>query len=202
MHIEIKLIILYTLAMPVPNRKKHYSRSLLLIGITLTLAGGLFLLSSFAVNINLPIIVSILLIIIGGLLVVLTIKLKKSSAYLFLAIFQVVCGVYLLILFTGIFAPSFTFAASWPLISILVGLSLFPAGLRHYKAIKFFYALPAFAFVLLGGVLLLFSTHIVQMSFRQFMLHWWPLIIILSGILLIVLAFSNGRQKKSDNGPL
>jgi hypothetical protein len=182
------------------HKKQLHSRSLLVTGIILALAGSLFLLSSLAVVVNLPIVVSIIIIIIGGLLMVLTIKLKKSSVFLFIAIFQLSIGVYLLLLFSRIFAPAFTFAASWPLISILAGVSLFPSGWRHYRAVKFFYAIPALAFVVLGGVLLLFSTRLVAISFKQFMLRWWPLIIIIAGVFLIVLSFFGGKgQHQADN---
>jgi hypothetical protein len=82
------------------------------------------------------------------------------------------------------------FSKSWPLFSVFTGLALIPAGLRHYGEFRVKYMVPAGAFIILGAGLLVFSLDIVSFSLAQFVVAWWPLLIVLAGLILILCALA------------
>jgi hypothetical protein len=47
---------------------------------------------------------------------------------------------------------------------------------------------PSLAFVILGSVLLIFSFNIVPFSFSHFMIRWWPLLVVLTGLMLVLIS--------------
>jgi hypothetical protein len=81
-----------------------------------------------------------------------------------------------------------TFSESWPLISVFSGIALFPAGWHRYGALQSRYVVPSIAFVVLGSVLLVFSFNIVPFSFSQFIMNWWPLLVVLTGLTLVLIS--------------
>lgn len=115
-------------------------------------------------------------------------KLKKRALYLFFASFFILVGFFLLLSALRLFP--FPFTQAWPLISVFSGLALIPAGWRKYGAFRSRFIVPAVGFTALGGFLMFFSFRIVPFQFKQFMLNWWPLLVVLAGILLVLLALS------------
>jgi cell division protein FtsW (lipid II flippase) len=59
---------------------------------------------------------------------------------------------------------------------------------------------PSVAFVLLGCFLMMFSFRVVPFSFRRFMIHWWPLLVVLMGLLLVLLALGT-KNNPEDPKP-
>jgi hypothetical protein len=86
------------------------------------------------------------------------------------------------------------FAEAWPLISVFSGLALFPAGWHRYGALQSRYVVPSIAFVILGSVLLVFSFNLVPFSFSQFMMRWWPLLVVLTGLMLVLISLGTKRN--------
>jgi hypothetical protein len=76
---------------------------------------------------------------------------------------------------------------------VFSGLALFPAGWHRYGAFRSHYVVPSLAFVMLGSVLLIFSFNMVPFSFAHFMLNWWPLIVVLAGLILVLIALSTKK---------
>jgi hypothetical protein len=85
------------------------------------------------------------------------------------------------------------FSKAWPLISVFSGLALFPAGWHRYGTLRSRYVVPSIAFVLLGCVLLIFSFGIVPFSFSQFIIQWWPLLVVLTGLILVLISLSTNH---------
>jgi peptidoglycan/LPS O-acetylase OafA/YrhL len=92
----------------------------------------------------------------------------------------------------------FSLAELWPLFSIFAGISLFIAGWRSYRTLRPRYVVPSIAFSFLGCILLMFSFDVVPFSFSQFILNWWPLLLVLAGLVL-VLASLGTKSKPEDS---
>jgi hypothetical protein len=170
-----------------------------IIGFFLMLLGVISLVRSIVGFSGLSIFLAFLFVIIGCLFAVLAIKLNKKVVYLFFASFFCMVGFFVFLVALGIIPGSFLIKA-WPLISVFSGLALLPAGWRYYGSFRAKYVVPSCAFVALGIVFLVFSFDIVTFSFKQFILDWWPLLIVLAGIIL-VLGSLGSRNSAGDRAP-
>jgi len=159
------------------------------------LAVCVFLISTYATLPRLQIFGAVLVIIIGACCAVLAIKMNKRSFYLFVAAFFILTGLFLFFKILGLI--TLTMIQSLPLFSVFAGLALLPAGWHRYNEFKAAYLVPSAAFIVLGGFLLLFSLKVTHFSFRQFMLEWWPLLMLMAGIMLILLSLS-GKKPRNE----
>jgi hypothetical protein len=148
--------------------------------------GSGFLLGSLAGISRISVLVSFLFVIFGTLCAVLAIQLNKRAVYLFFATFFFLVGFFFFL--SALHILPVTFSQSWPLLSVFSGIALFPAGWRRFGAFRIAYVVPSIAFVFLGSALMVFSLDLVTFSFRQFMLNWWPLIIVLGGLVLVLVS--------------
>ncbi|MDR2659293.1 MAG: hypothetical protein LBC27_04810 [Spirochaetaceae bacterium] len=154
--------------------------------------GIAFLLLNFTPVSHLQIIGSFFLMITGVFCIFFAIKLKRQSLYLFFAAFFILLGLFLMFQVTGII--DLTIKRSWPLLSVFVGLALLPAGRYRYGAIRRIYLIPSICFVVLGGFLMIFSLKLTNFSFREFMVNWCPVIIVMAGVILILLSLSGNKD--------
>jgi hypothetical protein len=170
-----------------------------LIGLLLMFLGSAFLLGSLAGTSKFSVLLAFFFVIAGILLAVFAIKMNKRSTYLFFASFFLMSGFFLFLSALNVI-PREIFYKAWPLISVFSGLALVPAGWRRYGAFRSRFMAPALVFVILGCALLIFSFGIVDFSFKQFILNWWPLLIALTGLLLLLISLgvknSTGDQDK------
>jgi hypothetical protein len=173
--------------------KKIFARLIFSIGLILTLFVCIFLISNYATITHLQIAASFLLMIIGGFCAILAIKLKKRSFFLFFAAFLILTGLFLF--FKALGFITLTKIQSLPILTIFAGLALLPAGWHRYGELKGAYLVPSAAFIVLGGFLMFFSLDITGFSFRQFMLDWWPVIILMAGIMLVLLSLSGKKER-------
>jgi hypothetical protein len=174
-------------------KRKFFARVSFRIGVVLLILGSVFLLSSFASKTHLQIVGSFLLMLIGGFCILLAIKLKRQSVYLFFAAFFILLGLFLLFKVAGI--VQLTLKQSWPLLSVFAGVALLPAGKYRYGTIRRIYIIPSIALSALGGFLMIFSLKLTNFSFREFVLNWCPAIIIMAGVILILLSFSANKER-------
>jgi hypothetical protein len=154
-------------------------------GLTLVLLGFAFLLGSEDAISQQYALWAFLFVLSGVGVAFFAIKLNKRALYLFFACLSILVGVFLFLSALTLFP--FSFKQAWPLIVVFSGLSLIPAGWRKYKMLKIKFIAPSLAFIALGAGLLIFSFRIVPFKFSQFILHWWPLLILLAGVFLILL---------------
>jgi hypothetical protein len=159
------------------------------IGLVFMLLGSAFLLGSLTGISTFSVFLAFFFVIVGILCAVLAIRLNKRSTYLFFAAFFLMIGFFFFLSALGIIPKEF-FYQSWPLLAVFSGLALLPAGWRHYGTFRSRFIVPSVAFVVLGCVLLVFSFNIVSFSFKQFVLNWWPLLLVLAGLLLILISMS------------
>jgi hypothetical protein len=120
--------------------------------------------------------------------------------YLFFASFFILIGSFLFLSALGIIP--FSLAQVWPLLSVFAGLALLPAGWRHYRRVSYRYLIPAVVFIVLGCILLIFSFKMAPFSFKRFIITWWPLVLVVTGIILVLLSLSSkGKTGSGDNVP-
>jgi hypothetical protein len=167
-----------------PLFRRLIARLVFIVGLFLMFLGSGFLLGNVAGISRISVLSSFLFVIIGGLCTFLAIKLSKRAVYLFFAAFFLQVGFFLLLSALHIFPVPFS--RSWPLLSVFCGIALFPAGWRRFDGFRVVYVVPSIAFVFLGSGLMIFSLDLVAFSFRQFMLNWWPLLIVLAGFVLVL----------------
>jgi hypothetical protein len=156
------------------------------------LLGTVFLLGALTGVSRLSLLWSCLFLIIGGLFTVVATKISKRAVYLFSAFFFLLTGLFFF--FSGLRVIPLTLSQGWPLFSVFAGLALVPAGWRHFRGIRIRYFIPALAFVMLGFVLLPFSFRLVSFSFKRFMIDWWPLFLVLAGLVLVLLSLGNNKK--------
>jgi len=168
-----------------------------IMGFSLMLLGLTFLLGFVAGVSRFPVFLSFLFLVAGSLFSTLAIKLNKRPSYIFFASFFFMVGFFVFFTALGII-PRFFFFRAWPLIAVFSGLALLPTGWCHYGAFRSNFVVPSCAFLLLGSTLLIFSFRLVTFSFKQFILNWWPLFIILAGIILVIGSLS-AKNNNNNN---
>ncbi|MDR0400824.1 MAG: hypothetical protein LBH51_07750 [Treponema sp.] len=169
--------------------RRTIARVIFVVGLIFMFLGTVFLLGSLAGISQVSAALSFLFVILGSICAAMAIQLSKRGLYLFLSAFFLQVGFFLFLLALKIFP--LRFSESWPLLSVFAGLSLFPAGWRRFGTLHTVYVVPSIAFVILGLALLVFSFDLVSFSFRQFMLDWWPLLIVLAGLVLVLVSFGS-----------
>jgi hypothetical protein len=171
--------------------RRTAARIIFIIGVFLMLLGIAFLISSRVEKSRLSILISFSFIILGIGCAVLAIRLNKRSLYLFFAAFFMLAGLFLFL--SALSIIPFSFAEAWPLLSVFSGIALFPAGWHRYGAFRSRYVVPSIAFVVLGSVLMIFSLDLVSFSFAQFMKNWWPLLVVLAGLTLVLISLGTNN---------
>ncbi|MDR3337426.1 MAG: hypothetical protein LBT16_09500 [Treponema sp.] len=179
------------------TKRRLIARLIFSGGLLLLLFGSAFLLGSLADISRASVLVAFLFIIIGFGSAFLAIKLNKRSLYLFFAAFFMLVGFFLFLGSLNILP--IVLSQWWPVISIFTGLALIPSGWHRHGTLKPRYVVSAVAFIVLGIFLLIFSLDVVTFSFKQFMLNWWPLLIALAGLVLVLISLST-RNKSEDAG--
>ncbi|MDR0730523.1 MAG: hypothetical protein LBF63_02570 [Treponema sp.] len=168
-----------------PSRR-IIARFVFIIGLLLMFLGSGFLLGNLAGISRISVLTSFLFVIIGSFCASLAIKLNKRVIYLFFAAFLLQVGFFLFLSALNILP--LPLSKSWPLLSVFCGVALLPSGWRRFGAFRIAYVVPSVAFILLGSGFLIFSLDLVAFSFRQFILSWWPLLIVLAGLVLVLVS--------------
>jgi len=162
-------------------------------GLFLMILGISFLLGFLEGTSRISIFFAFLLVVAGAFCAMLAIRLNKRPAYLFFASLFMMAGFFLFLSALGII--TLPFSRVWPLLSVFSGLALLPMGWRRHGTIRKHYIVSSCAFVILGCMLLVFSLRIVPFSFRHFISEWWPLLLVLAGLTLVLISLG-GRKRE------
>jgi hypothetical protein len=111
----------------------------------------------------------------------------RKSRYLFWGLFLFLTGLLFLLINSGIIP--YTIMQLWPLAGLFCGIALLCSGVYRRKRLGVSYLVPSAVLIVLSLLFLLFSMHIISISFRQFAITWWPLCLVIPGIALVVLFF-------------
>lgn len=175
------------------NRKTSFNL-LLGTGIAFVLI-GFFLLIALTADIEVQLYSYRFLIwsLVGGILFFLSIVKFRRKTIMFSGIFLILTGILFFAIDTG-FIP-FTLEALWPVVVIIGGLSLFISGVCIHKRVKTSLVIPSLALFFLGGCCLLFSLNIITEPFLQLASRWWPLVLIVAGLFLVILFFIRNTNR-------
>lgn len=102
-------------------------------------------------------------------------------------------GIFILILNTLV-PPPLGLEELWPIFMGIVGVSLIPYGARYRRTVRVSLMVPGIILIVLMGVFLLFSLSIVKQSFAEFVIGWWPLVLVFMGITLIASAWVGRKE--------
>ena len=180
------------------KKRRVAAHIVFITGLFFMILGITFLLGTMTGISRLSVMWSFLSVIIGALFAILAIKLNKRTVYLFFASFFILIGCFLFL--SALRIIPFGLAEGWPLLSVFAGLALLPAGWRHYRYVSYRYLIPAVAFMALGFILLIFSFKVAPFSFKRFIITWWPLVFVVSGIILILLSLSSRGKPSAPSG--
>jgi hypothetical protein len=157
--------------------------------------GSAFLLGTLVGISKVSILISFVFVLIGVSCAAFAIKLNKRSLYLFFAAGFLQVGLFLFL--SALHIIPISFSQAWPLLSVFSGVALFPAGWRRYGEFRSRYVVPSVAFVILGSGLMVFSLDLVSFSFAQFVKNWWPLLVVLAGLTLVLISLSTNNTGDS-----
>jgi hypothetical protein len=180
------------------NAKRIIAWLAFIIGILFMFIGSGSLLGTLVGTSKLSVFMAFSFVIAGIVLAMVAVVLNKRATYIFFAVFFIMTGFYLFLSALGLIPGSF-FNNSWPVISVFAGLALLPAGWRRYGFFRSRFLVPSVVLVVLGCVLLVFSFDVVDFSFKQFIQNWWPLLLVLAGLLLVFLSMG-AKNKSGENG--
>jgi hypothetical protein len=174
----------------------HFPRKMLVAGLIFLVAGAALLLRTTGfLTANFSLWPTVLVLI--GLFLLHRVYFKNGSdAHVFNGIFLILVGALLLVLNTGVLESDFK--QFWPLFMLFVGVSLFFFALKKKGAARPRMLVPAVAISLLSLLFLLFSLRIVSISLRNFVVIWWPGILIFAGALLIILDLLVERRERGE----
>jgi len=118
---------------------------------------------------------------------------KARASALFLGLLLFLTGLFILVL-NNLGPGSLTIKELWPVYMGIVGVSLIPYGARYRRTIRVSLVVPGIILIVLTGVFLLFSLSIVQQSFSEFVIGWWPLVLVFMGITLVASAWTGKKE--------
>jgi hypothetical protein len=179
--------------------RRIIARFIFIVGLFLMFLGSAFLLGTITGGSRVAVWGAFFFVIVGAIFAVFAIKLNKRSLYLFFAAFFIQAGFFLF--FFALRLIPLELSRWWPLLSIFAGLALFPAGWRRNGAVRSRYVVPSLTFVVLGCLLLIFSFDVVPFSFKQFMLDWWPLLVVSAGLVLVLVALGTRSNTEEEPKP-
>jgi hypothetical protein len=98
-----------------------------------------------------------------------------------------------------VYASTLTLRSMWPLFVVATGIAVLPAGYLRYKRLRPVFFVPGTAFLILGALFSIFSFGFSALSFRTFVIIWWPGFIVAGGLFLFMIYFVNKSIYKHRN---
>lgn len=80
-----------------------------------------------------------------------------------------------------------TFKQIWPTFVVISGCSFLISDLFIYRRIRTSFLFPSIMLIFLGFTFLLFSMNVFNISFRKFISVFWPIILVVFGIILLII---------------
>ena len=168
--------------------RRTAARFVFIIGFFLMILGSAFLIGSLIHISRVSVFTSFFLVFLGVICAFFATRINRRSLYLFFAALFFQAGLFLFL--HAIQVIPIKLSQTWPLLSIFSGIALFPAGWFRYGLFKITYIVPSAAFILIGTALMIFSLDLVSFSLAQFIKNWWPLLLVLSGLMLVLFSLS------------
>ncbi|MBN1797159.1 MAG: hypothetical protein JW822_01190 [Spirochaetales bacterium] len=168
---------------------QRFPQKLLVIGILLFIVGGVLLLQSLGIisfgdSWPLPFLV-------GGLVLLYLVYFKGLSAqYILPGMILTLGGLFFFLQNTPLIpVPLKSLAKIWPAFMVITGFSLIPYAFKKRARTRTGIIISAIAMILLSILFFPFSLELTEIKFKDFVLRWWPIIIVIIGLGLILYNF-------------
>jgi hypothetical protein len=159
------------------GRTPRYPNKLLVAGVVVVLAGGLTLLWNLGYLPQLGRLWPVPVMLVGLFFLYMAWPRRRSDRWLIPGMVLTLGGLMFLLVTTVLGEQSLP--RVWPVFMLITGLSMVPYGFRRKGC--------------LALVFLPFSVRREEGGFAQFVRQWWPIILVMLGIALIVSFFSTRR---------
>ncbi len=168
-----------------------YPNKLLVLGAIGMVAGGVLLLWNLGYLPQLGNLWPLVLMLGGMFLLYMAYLRSRSARYIIPGMILSLGGLFFL-LFNTVFQGK-SMEKIWPAFMLITGLSLIPYGYRKKGAARTAIIVPAIFIAALSLMFFPFSFGTTGISFLAFVRHWWPLILIVLGIALVISFFSTHK---------
>ncbi len=169
----------------------RYPNKLLVGGVATVLAGSLLLLWNFGYLPQLGGLWPVTLILAGLVCLYMAWPLGRSDRWIFPGMILTLGGVVFLLMNTVLRAQQLS--RIWPAFMLITGLSLVPYGLRKRGSARIAIFVPALFISCLAMLFFRFSLRGPEGGFAAFVHQWWPMILVMLGLALIVSFFVSRR---------
>jgi hypothetical protein len=166
------------------SERARFPNKFLIAGVAFLLAGTVLLLWTAGYLGRLVNLWPIVLIIVGIALLYLVFQREGPEAYVFLGTLATLLGVMVLLLNTVM--SKVTLERIWPVFMTITGVSLLAYGSKKRGYYRMSLTIPAVAIIVLSVIFLPFSLDIIQRDFVEFVGTWWPALLIIVGVILVV----------------
>jgi uncharacterized membrane protein HdeD (DUF308 family) len=164
--------------------KQRNSKFFLLIGITLILLGTVLLLWTTGLISVSRFIVPLVVLLLGVLLLHRGLLERSADAWIFPGIFSILGG--LLFILIGFFPDAIKLERIWPLFFTFVGISLVVYSYQKDPAARSGLFMSGFVISLISLFPLPFSLGLIQESFIDVFIRFWPVAVIFLGVVFLL----------------
>ena len=176
---------------PKPVSRPRYPNLFLVIGVAALLVGGVLLLWNLGYIPKPGRLWPVPFVLVGLVFLYLAWPRKHSDTWIIPGMVLTLGGLVLLLSTTIL--PTGSLARIWPVFMLITALSLIPYGLRKRAAARTAILVPAIFFFLLALAFLPFSLHHEDGGLVAFVRQWWPMILLVLGITLVISFFTTRR---------
>ncbi|MBN2532972.1 MAG: hypothetical protein JXB88_08775 [Spirochaetales bacterium] len=183
------------------KKPPKFPNKYLIMGVLIFITGILFLLWTLGFLPRFEVLWPFPVIIIGLFLLYTVIFQGKRDIYIIFGMILTLGGFFILLVNTVISEKNLV--KIWPAFMLITGISLIPYGVRKKKEkYRIAILIPAVTIILLSCIFFFFSLNITGLTFQQFVSIWWPVLIMILGIALILLFLFSKKSAKSKDSTL
>lgn len=172
----------------------RFPNKLLVIGTTALVAGGVLLMANLG-SFTLPVSLWPVPLLVAGLVFLYLAYVRgRSSRYILPGMLLTLGGLFFLLVETVLGWDALE--RVWPAFAIITGLSLLAWGLRLKPKARTAIIVPGLFIAALGLVLLPFSLQRPPGGLAAFVGRWWPLALVVIGLVLVASFFSTRKPNR------
>jgi len=175
------------------DKTQRFPHKVLILGIVFILLGALLLLWKLNLLPSLGALWPVAFILIGLYFLYRVFLQNRSRRFILPGMIFSLGGIFFLLKNTVI--PSMSLTHIWPVFMLITGFSILPYGFSKKKTTRIAIIIPACAIIGMSIIFFPFSLRLIDASFTEFVLTWWPTLLLLSGVILI-LSYVIGRRKR------
>jgi hypothetical protein len=173
------------------RKKPRYPNKLLVAGVAVVVAGGVLLLWNLDYLPQPGRLWPVPVIIVGLFFLYMAWPQRRSDRWIIPGMVLTLGGVVFLLVNTVLSEQSL--ARIWPAFMVVTGVSLVPYGFRKKGSARTAIVVPGIFIFSLALLFFPFSLRHEGGGFAAFVQHWWPLILVIIGLALIISFFSTRR---------